>query len=82
MSATRRKPYFRQLGILSDDTALILGLLEMGLNGDACKKVGVHTSPRGVTLLLDGRKICSGRTVREFVATFKELQAKAAASKE
>lgn len=63
--ATPKRPFFRQLGLLSDASAEVLGLLEMGLNSEACERVGIHTSKKGMTILLNGRSLCSGRTVRE-----------------
>ncbi len=69
--------YYQQLGVLSTDSAPVLGLLEAGLDGQACNSVTVRTSKKGMTILLDGRRLCSGENAAACIATFKIKQAEA-----
>lgn len=69
---------FRQLAVLSPEASLTLALLEMGLDGQDCKSVTVRTSPKAMTISLDGRRLCSGKNAAECIANFKKMRAEAA----
>ncbi len=70
-------PIFRQFGPLSQESGTVLALLEMGLSGKACERVGIHTSKRGMVILLNGRKLCEWKSVRACLEKFNQMRAQA-----
>jgi Fe-S cluster assembly ATPase SufC len=77
----KTKGCFRHIGILSNEAAGIIGVLELGFTGEHCSRVAVQTSPRGMSILLDGRVLCKGGTARECLQRLEELKAAAADAK-
>lgn len=75
-----KAPLFRQLGPLTNESGTVLALLEMGLTSEHCERVGIHTSKRGMTILLNGRKLCDGKNVRACLEKFKQMQERAKAA--